>query len=125
MSEPLIKHRISGIKCDNPKCDFRDDTVKMEDYEQWLNKPCPKCGANLLTEEDLKATEALLEVVGAMNRVGEILGVEVQPDEKRVPIKIHMDGTGFAGMRVEAPRKKSRWQRFVDWWNELGDDDTL
>jgi len=41
---------ISGIKCD--KCKFSDPTVKYEDYDKWLNKPCPDCGENLLTQED-------------------------------------------------------------------------
>lgn len=47
---------VRGIKCDNSTCGFKDDTVKFEEYEQWLNKPCPKCGANLLTEEDYAST---------------------------------------------------------------------
>ena len=43
---------ISGIKCDNPKCDYIDATVKFEEYPEWVNKACPKCGENLLTQED-------------------------------------------------------------------------
>jgi hypothetical protein len=52
---------ISGIKCDN--CDYRDDTVLFVDYPKWVNKPCPKCGENLLTQKDyddcLKLTDAV------------------------------------------------------------------
>ncbi len=50
--EKHIEFSQSGIKCDNPECDFRDDEVKEEDYKDWLDRPCPKCGANLLTQED-------------------------------------------------------------------------
>lgn len=57
---------IRGIKCDNPQCDFKDHTVRIEDYKQWLNWPCPKCGANLLTQADYDATIAL--VVGLERR---------------------------------------------------------
>lgn len=51
--ETGIEHQISGIQCDNEDCDFVDDTASFEEYEKWLNKPCPKCGYNLLTLENL------------------------------------------------------------------------
>ena len=44
--------KIMGLKCDNPQCDWRDTTIKFAEYPQWLNAPCPKCGANVLTQED-------------------------------------------------------------------------
>lgn len=43
---------ISGIRCDNPECNYRHDEVALSDYGEWLNKPCPHCGENLLTEAD-------------------------------------------------------------------------
>jgi len=50
-----MKEKIKGIKCDNPDCDFVDDSVTWDDYDktvsEWLNRPCPKCGTNLLTQE--------------------------------------------------------------------------
>lgn len=39
------------IKCDNEVCNFIE-YMDHVDPEIWLNKPCPKCGENLLTEED-------------------------------------------------------------------------
>ena len=62
-----IEFNIKGIKCDNPDCDFRDETVKFEDYPLWLNRPCPKCGWNLLTQADLDATKALIKLVNIIN----------------------------------------------------------
>lgn len=44
--------RSNGVQCDNPKCDFKDESVGFDRVIEYLNKPCPKCGANLLTEED-------------------------------------------------------------------------
>jgi len=35
--------------------------VRYEDYPQWLNRPCPKCGANLLTQADFDAVSWLLK----------------------------------------------------------------
>lgn len=43
---------ISGIKCDTNHCNYRDDDVKFTDYPQWLNKQCPICESNLLTQKD-------------------------------------------------------------------------
>ena len=52
-----VEVQIGGIKCDNTKCDYEDMSIKYSDYEAWLNKPCPKCGDNLLTEKDYEFTK--------------------------------------------------------------------
>lgn len=57
----------SGIKCDNASCDYRDDTVQQDQYESLVNKPCPKCGENLLTEEDFANSQMLMLVAYFMN----------------------------------------------------------
>lgn len=41
---------IKGIKCDNPTCDFMDESVNGENAKDWINRPCPKCGKILLTQ---------------------------------------------------------------------------
>jgi len=58
--EQNVELKAGGIKCDNPKCNWADNDVPVETYAQWLNRPCPECGENLLTEEDYKNSEALL-----------------------------------------------------------------
>lgn len=45
----------SGIKCDVEHCNFVDHNVDPEEMMGWVNKPCPVCGANLLTEADMLA----------------------------------------------------------------------
>lgn len=81
---------IRGIKCDNPKCDYQDMSVDVNDYKNWVNKPCPKCGANLLTQEDLDNTIMLMMCADIVNATfGEI------PDNAPVgKVKINMNGTG-------------------------------
>ena len=64
-----IEHE-EGIRCDNPNCDFVDETVKLDDLEQWLNKPCPKCGENL-TEQDFINAIALRETIKVVNELTE------------------------------------------------------
>ena len=60
-NKPFAVYPI-GIKCDNPECDFRDDSVKCENYQQWLNKPCPKCGQNLLTQKDYDTVQHVKKI---------------------------------------------------------------
>jgi phage FluMu protein Com len=60
---------LGGIQCDN--CDWEDNTaLTIAELEVYLDKPCPNCGANLLTEDDLleyaKFTAAI-DTVNSMN----------------------------------------------------------
>lgn len=85
-----LEINISGIKCDNPNCDYDDMSIKVEEYEQWLNKPCPKCGENLLTEDDYRNTQFLLEVTKIANKIYP----KIEDDEKIVTMSVKMNGTG-------------------------------
>lgn len=87
-----VELNIRGIKCDNPNCDYRNDKVEFKDYEKWLNKPCPKCGANLLTKEDLEMTKALINVANIANKVLP----KQNNEEERIKAIIEMNGTGRA-----------------------------
>ncbi len=75
-----------GIKCDNPKCDYVDESVKMEDYDQWLNKPCPKCGENLLNEEDYFMVKTLLALVGS--DLVKNLDIPTDPDDPGATLRL-------------------------------------
>lgn len=72
MSKELIrvaKFDISGLKCDNPSCDYKDDAIDSEDYAKWIGCPCPKCGENLLTVEDYLAVRRMDDFADRMNTV--------------------------------------------------------
>ena len=43
---------VCGIKCESKECDFIDLTVKLKDIDNWIDKPCPKCGTNLLPKDE-------------------------------------------------------------------------
>lgn len=66
-----IEVTCGGLKCDNPSCDWTDPTVQVKEYKQWLNAPCPKCGENVLTEEDFKNTMLLRSIISMVNSVPE------------------------------------------------------
>lgn len=92
--EKAVKMHIGGIKCDNPNCDFVDMSVKFEDYDKWLNKPCPKCGQNLLTKEDYENTKFIIDTVNLMNTI-------FPPSKDNlVKASIEMDGTGKIDFKI-------------------------
>ena len=64
-----IEFTGGGIVCDNPACDYEDNTVLVEDYKNWINKPCPKCGENLLTEQDLIDHNFFIQVTNLLNEL--------------------------------------------------------
>ncbi|MDY0394768.1 hypothetical protein ACFSMW_06710 [Virgibacillus halophilus] len=87
---------IKGIKCDN--CDYKNMGVKFEEYDQWLNKPCPKCGANLLTQEDVDSMDMLIQIAEMTNEIfpDGFDGDDSKGEEfnKRIKGVVNMDGSG-------------------------------
>jgi hypothetical protein len=71
MEQQRIEVTCGGLKCDNPSCDWEDNTVQVEDYPNWLNASCPKCGENVLTEEDLNSTLIMRSMVNLFNSIPE------------------------------------------------------
>ncbi len=68
MKYVVAKLDIGAIKCDTVGCGWRDDTVHVDDYPAWLNKLCPNCGGNLLTQKDYDGVQIMLRVVAGYNR---------------------------------------------------------
>ncbi len=59
------------IQCDNPECDFsvpNETKDPFADTVDFINKPCPKCGENLLTEQDQKDALRFLRLVAFVNK---------------------------------------------------------
>ncbi len=64
-----IEYEDTGLKCDNPNCDWTDTTISLNELSNYINKPCPKCGENVLTEEDYNnamALEGMINVINSM-----------------------------------------------------------
>ena len=85
-----LELQILGIKCDNKSCDYKNENVKYEEFDEWLNKPCPKCGENLLTEADLNTMISLIKITNFLNKILP----KPKKDEKRVAMDVEMDETG-------------------------------
>lgn len=59
--EDSVEIKGGGLICDNPKCDFEDATIKIDDYAKAINKFCPRCGENLLTQQDFEDFTAMYQ----------------------------------------------------------------
>jgi hypothetical protein len=93
MNKDPVTFKVAGIKCDTEGCNFKDDTVKQEDYKQWLNKPCPLCGANLLTQADYNIVAALNTFASLCN-APVIKQVLKAIGGKKKNFKVNLNGTG-------------------------------
>lgn len=85
--------KIAGIKCDNPKCTYRNDSVSFDDYHLWLNKPCPLCGQNLLTEKDYKFCKRLMFLANLLPAA--------KQGAPRSKVSFHLHGEGSNKMEIE------------------------
>ena len=59
------------VECDNFECDFEVTNETKDpnsDISVYLNQPCPECGENLLTEEDLNDYKKIMRIINFLNR---------------------------------------------------------
>jgi hypothetical protein len=88
----IVDLHISSIKCDH--CPWRNNDVKVEGYDLWLNKSCPNCGENLLTMADYVMTKKMLRRVKIINFLFGWLTYFPAFKELGEPVRIHGNGTG-------------------------------
>lgn len=80
-----MKLAIRGIQCDF--CNYKDATVEFEDYPKWLNKPCPHCSQNLLTQEDY-------DLAIKLSKMYDMTSMEDLEDSPHTVIKYKANGSG-------------------------------
>lgn len=93
-----LQLNIQGIKCDNPDCDYeevveckcRNANKVIEKYKKWINKPCPKCGQNLLTLRDYIVLKMIILCVDILNTILP----EPKNDEEKEVFSLEMNGSG-------------------------------
>ena len=72
------------LKCDAQDCAHREE---CPDYgPEMIGKPCPKCGANLLTQEDFDAYEPIRELLESMASLGLVTD---DPSEGTVGLRVN------------------------------------
>ena len=63
---------ISGLKCDNTSCGYRNDDIEFKDYPAYINSKCPKCGEIWLTEKEYKDCLKIYTAVSWINKIGRV-----------------------------------------------------
>ena len=89
--DELAKIIGGGLKCDNVNCDYVNMDVEINDYKNWVNKPCPLCGSNLLTEQDFAAVLAIQSIV---NNINKTKSDNLHNEEDCINLTFRFDGTG-------------------------------
>ncbi len=87
---------IQGLKCDNPNCDYCNPEIPFEQYEQFVNYPCPKCGESLLTPQAYKMCVALKSMGKFITK---LTGGAKENDVELGAVHLDMDKDGHIGMK--------------------------
>lgn len=87
-----LEIKIGGLKCDNPDCTYKDMSIDVKDYKNWVNAKCPKCGEILLTKMDYLNTKFLLGMVELANKI--YPKQKYNEKEETIELEIKMDGSG-------------------------------
>lgn len=96
-----IKIIFPFLKCDAPGCDYRDEKI-TNPIEEYLNRPCPKCRASLLTQADLDVIRTLQETTRLINKA---IGTVGTTSNEQIKVRCAMDGTGqIKGITVESTK---------------------
>lgn len=98
-----ITANISGLKCDTPSCDYRDDSITLEQYESCIDMPCPNCGASLLTQEDYDQVQ---KIVGVMNFVNTLPKAKADNPNDTCTVAFEMNGTGNVDINIKENKKE-------------------
>ena len=84
MNEIVKIKQIGVIKCDNPSCDFRDESVPVEDY---------------------KSVKRLLSTIKIINKIGKILPISKTMLQPSTTYRVEWDGSGNPSFNVEEKSK--------------------
>ena len=87
---------IQGLKCDNPNCDYCNPEIPFEQYEQFVNYPCPKCGESLLTPQAYKMCVALKSMGKFITK---LTGGAKENDVELDAVHLDMDKDGHIGIK--------------------------
>jgi len=89
--DKAIESDIKGLKCD--KCDYKDMSINVDNYHDYIDAPCPECGANLLTQADYDFVQVLMSLTDRINEVCEDMGIE--DDGTLEQFSVSLNGSGI------------------------------
>ncbi|MEK3955646.1 hypothetical protein [Psychrobacillus sp. FSL K6-1464] len=96
-----ITANISGLKCDNSACDYKDKSIKLEQYESYINAPCPACGSSLLTQADYDQVQSIIAMMEDVNSKVTSGEFPVSPNGEKASVSFEFNGTGTVEAKIE------------------------
>ena len=95
----------NAIVCDNKNCDYTiPNVLKTPNYtiDKYINKPCPDCGDNLLTEEDYNTYIKTMKIIKWVNRWFSWLTVFSYKKNKTKIVEVHF----HKGVHIDTEKQK-------------------
>ena len=99
--ENVFDMEMSGIQCDNHECDYMEENVHQDNYKDWVDKPCPKCGENLLTQADYEAAVKMIKAMEGMNALADILGLAPSESEDSIEASFRIQSDTKGGLSIK------------------------
>jgi hypothetical protein len=97
----------SGLKCDNPQCDWTDMSITFDNYKDWINCSCPKCGENVLTQSDYENAEQLRLMHEFLNSIPPKELEELTKSIDKEALKERLKERGVSGVELmDDPNRK-------------------
>lgn len=75
------------LKCD--ACDYVTGNLGRDLTKADIGTPCPKCGADMLTERDFNDFVGQMAAIAFVNKATEMLADAIGLETKRVRLNIH------------------------------------
>jgi len=90
-----IIYEINGLQCD--ECGWEDKTIPLDDFDKWLDKPCPSCGATVITHEQLGHLIMMVEIADVMNQ----LDIPIDPNDPMVEMNVKIKDTNDIELEIK------------------------
>ncbi len=94
MKEKFMNAHISGLKCDNPNCNWADPSIQLNEYPDWVGRGCPLCGEVVLTNEAWQTVQKIICIENAVNRFSGLLTPSSKNGQAKVGVRLTLDKKG-------------------------------
>ncbi len=92
MRKLIEKTQEQLVVCDNPACSYQVPYHKdvTDNLKLWIDKPCPMCGDNLLTEEDYEVAMKIECAVNFINKWFSWITIFMPKDAEYKKVRAHV-----------------------------------
>ena len=84
------------LRCDEKHCDHTEQIEEL--LQEHVGKPCPKCGANLLTQKDFEISKAFMGVFNTLESMGLVRPAEDSTESgTKINVNVYNGEIKFSG----------------------------